>query len=330
MVARHPHHGRSDSLLGKALRVGRRAFAGGMAGAFGSSVLSGCAGIGVAESASAGSAAREAEGATGKVVLGQSGLSVPRLAMGTGSGGWKRASDQTRLGRREFVRLMKYGAERGASFIDAADLYGSHEYVKAALGELRRDEVTLLTKVWFQEAPRMTPTRTARPEVERFMKELGTDWLDIVLIHSVTDPAWPSELARMRDELSELKAKGIVRSVGCSCHSHAALAVAAHDPWVDVILARINPGKKRMDEDASVAQVARTLKLARKNGKGVVGMKLYGAGEWQSPSQRKRSLSYAVEHQLVDAMTIGHMSAAQLDDTVENLDEVLARSPRAT
>src|SRR5690606_15917791 len=99
--------------------------------------------------------------------------------------------------------------------------------------------------------------------------------------------------------------------------------VAAEDPWVDVIFARINPGKKRMDEDASVEEVANTLRLARANGKGVVGMKIYGAGEWNSEEQRRQSLKYALEGGLVDAMTIGSLSPEQFDDTVRNTESVL-------
>ena len=66
--------------------------------------------------------------ATATVSLGRSGLRVPRLALGTGTTGWARESDQTQLGRREFVRLLRHGVERGASFIDTADLYGAHEF----------------------------------------------------------------------------------------------------------------------------------------------------------------------------------------------------------
>jgi 1-deoxyxylulose-5-phosphate synthase len=261
--------------------------------------------------------------ATARVPLGASGLMAPRLAMGTGSAGWARSSDQVRLGQKAFVRLMKYAAERGASFIDTADLYGSHDYVRAALKELDRDQVTLLTKIWFQEAPNMTPTDTALPEVERFRQELDVDVLDVVLIHCVTEADWPTQQARMRDELSELKQKGIVRTVGCSCHSHAALRVAAEDPWVDVIFARINPGHKHMDEDASVEQVADTLRLARRNGKGVVGMKIYGAGDLKTPELRRASLEYALHEELVDAMTIGHENSEQLNDTLQNIQAVL-------
>jgi aryl-alcohol dehydrogenase-like predicted oxidoreductase len=268
--------------------------------------------------------------ATAFVPLGRSGLQVPRLALGTGSTGWARESEQTQLGQREFVRLLRHGMERGARFIDTADLYGSHAYVRAALAELPREQITLLSKIWFSAgAPKMDATETAQPEVERFLKELGTDYLDVVLLHCVTDAAWPERQARMRDELSELKAQGVVRAVGCSCHSYAALRVAAEDPWVDVIFARINPGHKRMDPDGSVEQVAETLRRARANGKGVVGMKIYGSGQWQTPEQRRQSLQLALGAGLVDAVTIGHLSTAQIDDTIANMERVLASGASA-
>ena len=222
-------------------------------------VLVGCSGGSESKPKSAGGPTF----ATEPVLLGESGLTVPRLAMGTGSHGWQRASDQTRLGEDEFVRLMRHGFERGATFLDVADLYGSHAFARSALAEVQRDRVTVATKIWWRDEGGLPPTDTARPEVERFLSELGTDYLDIVLIHSLLDDTWQTDLGRMRDELSELKDQGIVRAVGCSCHTHATLRQAAEDPWVDVIFARVNPGGVRMDPDASVEQVNETLRLAR-------------------------------------------------------------------
>jgi 1-deoxyxylulose-5-phosphate synthase len=127
----------------------------------------------------------------------------------------------------------------------------------------------------------------------------------------------------MRDELSELKSQGIVRAVGCSCHTHATLRQAAEDPWVDVIFARVNPGGVRMDPDASVEGVNETLRLARANGKGVVGMKIYGEGGYASDAQRLESLTSVFANELADAITIGHMSEAQFDNTISNMELVL-------
>jgi len=263
--------------------------------------------------------------AADRVRLGDKGIRVPRVAMGTGTLGWKRASDQTRLGKEKFTRLVAQGVERGAAFIDAADLYGSHEFVKHALknASIPREQVAILSKVWFGEAPEMTPTHTARPEVERFLKEMGVEWIDICLIHCVQDPDWPGQLERMRDELSELKQRGLVRAVGCSCHTHAAMRVAAEHPWVDVILARINPEHKRMDEDAGTDEVATTLKMARANGKGVIGMKIFGCGDIKTKEGRKASLEYALHGGLVDSMTIGFTAPEQISEAMDHIDGIL-------
>ncbi len=263
--------------------------------------------------------------ATDRVKLGATGVSLPRVAMGTGTRGWKKVSDQTKLGKEGFSRLIAHGVDHGLAFIDSADLYGSHEYVRYALKteKIPRDKVTILSKIWFAEAPEMTPTSTAKPELDRFRKELGVDMIDICLIHCVTAPDWPSQLERMRDELSELKEKGVVRAVGCSCHTHAALKEAIDNPWVDVVLARINYDHKRMDDDATTDETAQTLKRARAKGKGVLGMKIFGCGDLTNPEQRNASLQYVLGNELVDAMTIGFTSPEQIDDATANIDRVL-------
>jgi aryl-alcohol dehydrogenase-like predicted oxidoreductase len=264
--------------------------------------------------------------AAGRVVLGRSGLSVPRVAMGTGTHGWKRVSDQTKLGRKAFTRLMMHGVERGAAFIDAADLYGSHAYVRHALekGPIARERVTILSKIWVLEAPKMKPAEDALVEVERFLREMGVESIDICLIHSMEDAGWPEQQQQIRDGLSELKSQGIVRTVGCSCHTHAAIKRAADDPWTDVILARINPEHKKMDDDATTAEIAQTLKNARSNGKGVIGMKIFGCGDLTAPEKRRASLEYVLKNGLVDAMTIGFTKPEEIDDTMAMIDGVLA------
>jgi aryl-alcohol dehydrogenase-like predicted oxidoreductase len=261
--------------------------------------------------------------ATDPVALGDSGLTVPRLAMGTGTHGWQSSSDQVRLGQDDFVRLMRHGIDRGASFLDTADLYGSHSFSAAVLREVPRDQVIVASKIWWRDEGGLPATDTAQPEIERFLRELGTDYLDIALIHSLLNDTWQTDLARMRDELSMLKDQGIVRAVGCSCHTHATLRQAAEDPWVDVIFARVNPAGVRMDPDANVDQVNETLRLARANGKGVVGMKIYGEGGYSNDEQRFGSLKSAFENDLVDAITVGHMSTEQFDNTINNMDRIL-------
>ncbi len=270
-------------------------------------------------------AVAELPAATDRIEIGKSGVKVSRVAMGTGFNGYNRSSNQTRAGQSSFTELIRHGLDTGLNFLDMADQYGSHPFMKVALNGVKRDKVTLLSKIWFSGGGGIQPTDTAKPEVERFLSEIGVDYLDICLMHCLQDDKWQSHRKKMMDEMSELKRKGVIRNVGVSCHHLGALKLAAEDPWIDVIFARINPMAKAMDvaKPELVPEVAETLKKARKNGKFVVGMKIYGAGQLVGAEQRDASLRYVWGNKLVDAMTIGFEKPAQVDDTVSHLNRVL-------
>jgi aryl-alcohol dehydrogenase-like predicted oxidoreductase len=256
----------------------------------------------------------------GVVPLGKTGIEVSRLAQGTGYNGYDRSSEQTRAGKESFDRLMRHGIDRGITFIDMADLYGSHPFVNEVIRGLPRDRFVLLSKIWPRKEKWVTPSGGAKAEIERFQQELGTDVVDICLIHCMLNDNWPTEYEKIRDELSELKAKGTVKAVGVSCHNFGALEVAAEHPWVDVIFARVN--NKCGEEyscDNTVEEVSRVLKKARANGKAVVGMKIFGAGKLTKPEEKDASLKFVFENDLVDAVTIGMCSPTEVDDTMDRM-----------
>jgi len=260
---------------------------------------------------------------TDLVTLGRTGIKATRLAQGTGWNGVARSSEHSRLGIKAFTELIRRGADQGIAFFDTADLYGSQPYLGTALKGVPRDKYILMSKIWPRKEYWNSPSGGAREEVDRFRKELNTDVLDICLIHCMTDGEWPKTFEHVRDELSELKQKGVVRAVGVSCHDHEALKVAAAHPWVDVVLARINNVGKGAQMDVPPEQVAPVLKQARANGKVALGMKLFGAGALVKPEQKDASLKYVFQNQLVDAVTIGMMSPKEVDDTVRRMDNVL-------
>lgn len=259
------------------------------------------------------------------VTLGRTGVTTSFLAFGTGMNGGNRASDLTRLGQTEFTRILRHGLDEGVRFLDMADLYGTHPFVREAVKGVPRDRYTLLTKIWPNKEDWVTPSGGAREEVDRFRRELGTDTLDVCLIHCMLNERWPEELARVRDELSKLKEEGAVRAVGVSCHDHGALKRAADLPWVDVILARINHrGGAAFECDDTAEEIGKTLRRARANGKAVVGMKILGAGKLTRPEDREASLRYVLGNGLVDAMTIGTTAPAQVDDNLRAIGRALA------
>ena len=247
-----------------------------------------------------------------KVPLGKTGLMVPRLAMGTGTHGGNQSSDFSRMGIDNWMKLARFAHERGVDFYDAADLYGSHQNVKAILKEVPREKATLLSKIWTR--PENWNPDSPVKTLDRFRKETGSEYFDIMLLHCMTNAKWQEEKKPYIEALSEAKQKGILKSVGVSCHSFEALKLAVDDPWVDVILARINPEGVIMD--ASAEEVMAVLKKAHDSGKGIIGMKIFGEGKLVTESQREKSLQYVMGSKNVDCMTIGMINAEQVEDAV--------------
>lgn len=258
------------------------------------------------------------------VTLGRTGIKVSRLAQGTGFDGSARSSAHTRMGRESFDRLLRHSVDSGVRFIDMADLYGTHTYVRDTIKDMPRDKFVLLSKIWPRKESWNTPSGGAKEEIDRFRKELGADMIDICLIHCMTNDKWPDEYERVRDGLSEMKQKGAVRAVGVSCHDFGALKLAAVNPWVEVIFARINNrGGKEFYMDGSVEEVSEVLKTARANGKAVVGMKIFGAGKLIQPEQKDASLKYVFSNQLVDAITVGMLKTSEIDDTMQRMAKTM-------
>lgn len=269
--------------------------------------------------------ATTATAAGDRVMLGKTGIKASFLAQGTGYNGYNHSSAQTRAGKESFDRLVRHSLDQGVNFMDMADLYGSHPFVREVLKGIPRDRYVLLSKIWPRKADWVTPSGGAKAEVERFRQELDVDMIDICLIHCMMNDRWAEEYERIRDELSELKQKQVVRSVGVSCHDFGALKVAAEHPWVDVIFARINnKGGGEYSMDGTVEEVSAVLKKARANGKAVVGMKIFGAGKLTKPEEKDASLKYVIGENLVDAMTIGMCKPDEVDDSVERIAKALA------
>jgi aryl-alcohol dehydrogenase-like predicted oxidoreductase len=247
--------------------------------------------------------------ASDMVMLGSTGIQTSRLAMGTGTVGTGHHSHQTALGIDGLSSLLLNGYDHGLRFFDAADSYGSHPHVAAALKHVPRDKVTVLTKSWAREPDEM------RADLDRFRKELGTDYIDILLMHCLTEGDWTERFHGVMDVLSEAKQKGIIRAHGCSCHSIEALRAAAKSPWVEVDLARINPIQSNMDANPStVIGVLRQMKSA---GKAVIGMKILGAGDLRHKPDE--ALRFALSLDVLDAFTIGAESKGEQEDLIRRI-----------
>lgn len=235
-------------------------------------------------------------------------LEISRLALGTGTNGWSGSSNQTRkLGVSGLAGMLQHGLEeQGLDCWDVADMYGSHPHIAEALKSVERDRVVILTKTVAETADAM------RADLDRFRRELKTDVIDILLLHCMTSRNWRSEMRPVMDVISEAQEQGIVRMKGVSCHSFAALEAAVAEPWVELDLARINPGGQSMD--AGPDQVVPVFDRMKDAGKVVMGMKIVGGG--RLVEEREACLRFALGLDCVDCFTMGFESRDQLDEAV--------------
>jgi aryl-alcohol dehydrogenase-like predicted oxidoreductase len=239
--------------------------------------------------------------ATGKfsaadiVSLGQTGIKTSRLACGTGTIGYNHHSNQSALGIQGLADLLSQGYDHGLRFFDTADSYGTHPHVAAALKKLPREKITVMSKSWSRDAAGV------RADIDRFRKELGTDYIDILMMHCLQDDDWMEKYRPAMDAISEAQEKGIIRAHGCSCHTIGALRAAAKSPWVQIMLSRVNPIGSHMDADPET--VVATLRAGRESGKAIIGMKILGQGDMRS--RQDEALKYALSLGLLDAFTIG-------------------------
>jgi len=182
----------------------------------------------------------------------------------------------------------------------------------------------LTSKIWVQRGGIPEPERPdANIVVDRFRKELNTDYLDLVQVHLMTDGKWTDTWKKQMDIMSDLKAKGIIKAHGVSVHSLDAMQAALESPWVDVVHARINPYGIAMDKPEPQLVVDVINKL-HASGKGVIGMKLIGAGQFSNDSEKiDNSLRFVLGLGSVDMMIVGFQESAQIDNYLDRVEKAL-------
>jgi 1-deoxyxylulose-5-phosphate synthase len=260
--------------------------------------------------------------ATDLVTLGNSGVKVTRLAFGTGSFSGKVQRD---LGQEQFTRLVRHAHERGIRFFETAESYsGMHEMLGVALKGVPRDSYQLMTKV---------TTNGADPQakIDNLRKQANTEYFDIMLLHWQHSPSWPTDSLRWQDGISEAQSKKVVLVRGASMHGLPALRQASETRWLEVAMIRMNHKGVRMDAEdynteglGNVSEVVTHVKQVRKEGMGVISMKLVGEGAFTAREDRQAAMKFAFRNAGVNAVTVGYKNTAEIDEAIENLNLALA------
>lgn len=295
-------------------RMNRRQFFGRTAMAAGALALTSCASL----------SPRARRSATDQVALGKTGLKVSRLGMGTGSNSGHVQHD---LGEQGFRDLIHYAYDQGITWFDCAGGYKTFDWIGGAIKGLPREKVFLQSKIGGK------PEKILE-EIDRHRKVFNTDYVDSLLIHCMTQDGWTSDYTRIMDAFDEAKAKKWILSKGVSCHSLPALRAATESPWTQVHLVRVNPQAKHIDgmeehwekSGSDITPVMDEIRKMRAKGRGIIGMKIIGNGDFTDPQDRERSIRYAMSQPEIDSVVIGFKNRAEIDEAIQRINSALAES----
>lgn len=290
-----------------------------------------------------------------RVELGKTGITVSRLGFGTGTAHPSGHCYQALMDVKELAKLLLFAFESGITFWDTAFQYGTYLHVKEALKRVKRSEVVLATKFTASRE------RDALRDFDTSLKEVGTDYLDICLLHAVRTEAEFQKSAGAFDALLKLKREGKIRAVGLSSHGLSALKSVLKTPEIDVVWARVNYAGLNMDKhrlgiydklasvpwikrttsvmpkklismvrpdgetlplsDGNRKEIEETIKLIHAQSKGIVGMKILAEGQLRHDS--KKAVEYVRDLPFVDSCVIGMLSADEIRENCKLFDSHL-------
>jgi len=260
--------------------------------------------------------------ATDWITLGKSGVNVTRLAFGTGS---ISGLVQRDLGQEGFTKLVRYAYDRGIRFFETAESYGDmHRMLGVALQGIPRENYRLMSKV--TTVPGVDPQQ----KFDELRKLANTEYFDIMLLHWQHTATWSVDTAKWQDGILEAQSKKAIVSHGASVHGLPALRQVPGNKWLDVAMIRVNHKGTRMDAEdynssglGNVPEVVTHVKQVRKEGVGVISMKLIGEGTFNR-EDRRAAMRFAFQNAGVDCVTVGYKNNAEIDEAIENLNLALA------
>ena len=262
--------------------------------------------------------------ATDTVVLGRSKVEVSRLAFGTGTDS---GAVQAALGQQEFTRLVHYAYDSGIRFFETAEAYQTPGMLGEALKGLPRDSYHLMSKVTtFHEG---IDPQAKFDELRRISQ---TEYFDIMLLHWQHTGDWMEETKNWQDGMLQAQSKQIIKTRGASVHGLPALRQVPGNKFLEVAMIRMNHNGTRMDapvgEDANnpsvVPEVVAHVTQVKKEGMGVISMKLCGDGTFTKHEDRVAAMRFAFQKANIDCATVGFKSMQEIDEAIDNMNLALA------
>jgi predicted aldo/keto reductase-like oxidoreductase len=263
----------------------------------------------------------ERPSATDIVTLGRSNIKVTRLALGTGSFS---GHIQQQIGQEGLTNLVRHAYDRGIRFFETSESYGeSQQMLAKALKGIPRENYQLMSKVTTDEGDPMA-------RFDQMRKASDTDYFDIMLLHFQHTGTWVKDTRNWQDAILECEHKQTIKSHGASVHGLPALRQVPGTEWLQIAMIRMNHKGTRMDAEmyngpveGNVPEVVSHVKQVKKEGMGVISMKLIGEGVFNH-EDRQKAMRFAFRDAGVDCVTVGYKSTAEIDEAIDNINLAFA------
>ncbi|NLY20105.1 MAG: aldo/keto reductase [Tissierellia bacterium] len=231
--------------------------------------------------------------------LGNTDIEVSKLCFGS----LTITPSQANLSISEGSRLINFAYDNGINFIDTAEIYENYEYIREALKYIPRDKFVITSKTYAYTS------EMADESLNLALKELGTDYIDLFLLHEQESEMTLKGHYEALERLFALKEKGYIRGVGISTHKIAALKASEQFKEIEVIHPMINKYGLGI-LDGTRDEMLDEIKKARTRGVGIYAMKVIGGGHLISEADE--AIKWANNIEYFDSMAIGMQSEEEV------------------
>ena len=203
--------------------------------------------------------------------------------------------------------LIKYAYDRGINFIDTAELYDNYKHIKEGIKLIGRKNFVIATKSYSYSE------ETAKDSLEKALKELDTDYIDIFLLHEQESIHTIRGHYEAIEYFIKAKEKGLIKAIGISTHMVSGVMATLDYDEIEVIHPIINKSGVGI-QDGSVEDMLKALNLAYNKKKGIYGMKPLGGGHLIKNAEE--SLGFVKNIKYLHSLAIGMQCREEIDANV--------------
>ena len=242
-----------------------------------------------------------------KVLLGKTNIEVSRLCFGS----LTMTPFQADLSVKKGAYLIEYAFEKGINFLDTAEIYENYHYIKEALKGIKREDYVIATKSYAYTK------EMAKNSLDLALKEIGTDYIDIFLLHEQESIYTVQGHFEAIEYFLEAKEKGLIRAFGISTHNIAGAEAARKVKEIEIIHPIVNkPGIGI--QDGTIDGMLKELKEINALGKGIYAMKPLGGGHLIKSVEE--SFNFVRDLPFIDSIAIGMQSTKEIDANVSLIE----------